>query len=78
MKQIFITKEDIPLHIRFLKLVYDLIFITSVCSCTNTRSGKSKNANRIDCKIMHFLVTQTLPQYISTIALDDNEKISIN
>ena len=45
---------------------------------TNTRSGKSKNANQIDCKIMHFLVTQTLSQYISTIVLDDSEKISIN
>ena len=27
---------------------------------------------------MHFLVTQTLSQYISTIVLDDSEKISIN
>ena len=27
---------------------------------------------------MHCLVSQALSQYISTIALDDNEKISIN
>ena len=56
----------------------------------NTRSGRSKNVDHIDysrysnhfisykCKITHCLDSQTLSEYISTIVLDDNEKLSIN
>ena len=32
----------------------------------------------IKCKITHCLGSQTLSEYISTIVLDDNEKLSIN
>ena len=37
------------------------------------------NANhfiRYKCKIMHCLDSQTLPDYILTVALDDNQKPS--
>ena len=33
---------------------------------------------RYQCKITHCLGSQTLSEYISVIALDDNEKLSIN
>ena len=33
---------------------------------------------RYKCKITHCLDSQTLSEYISTILLDDNEKLSIN
>ena len=48
MKKNFHTKEEIPLHIRVLKLVYSEEKIASVN--TNIRSGKSKNAYQIDCR----------------------------
>ena len=33
---------------------------------------------RYKCKITHCLDSQTLSEYISTIVLDENEKLSIN
>ena len=36
MKQIFIMKEDIPLHIWFFKLLYSDVKITLVCFYTQT------------------------------------------
>ena len=33
---------------------------------------------RYKCKITHYLASQTLSKYISTIILDDNEKLSID
>ena len=36
MKQIFLTKEDIPLHIWFFKLLYSEVKITLVCFYTQT------------------------------------------
>ena len=38
----------------------------------------SNHVKRYKCKIMHYLDSQTLSEYISTIVLDDNEKFSIN
>ena len=38
----------------------------------------SYHFTRYKCKITHCLDSQTLSEYISTIVLDDNEKISIN
>ena len=48
MKQIFLTKVGILLHIRFLKLVYSEENITSVCFQAQARGGRSKNAYQID------------------------------
>ena len=38
----------------------------------------SNNFIRYMCKITHCLDSQTLSEYISTIVLDENEKLSIN
>ena len=38
----------------------------------------SYHVTRYKCKITHCLDSQTLSEYISTIVLDDNEKLSIN
>ena len=38
----------------------------------------SNHVKRYKCKIMHYLDSQTLSEYISTIVLDDNQKLSIN
>ena len=38
----------------------------------------SNHFTRYKCKIMHCLDSQTLSEYISTIALDDNEKLLVN
>ena len=67
MKQIYLTEEDIPLHIRFLKLVYSEGKIASVCFQTETHLvNKAKmliklivvNSNhfvRHKCEITHCL-----------------------
>ena len=88
MKQIFLMKEGISLHIWFLKLVYSeeksLRFdfnhkhIVEAKMLIKLVVVDSNDLIRYKCKIAHCLDFQTLSEYISTIALDNNQKLSMN
>ena len=90
MKQTFLTKEDTPFHIGFSKLVYSKRKITLVRFKTQTHIVEetkmliklivvdSNHFIRYKYKITHCLNSQTLSEYISTMFLDKNEKLSIS
>ena len=87
MKQIFLMKEGIPLHIRFLKLVYSkgkiIVFkhkhvVEETKMLIKLIAVHSYHFIRCKCKIMHCSDSQTLSEYISRNIFDDNEKLSIS